>query len=82
VAEFDVRSFCTGCGALRRTMPFGSYNRFWDDGPCRRCGLHSVDGREMVVAAHRRIGRWPWQRGWVDPEGNRVPASGRIGEGQ
>lgn len=74
MSEFAMRAFCRRCGRMRMTMPFGDANPFWDRTPCRACGDDRAG--EYVIAARRRIGRWPWQRGWVDPDGNTAPAGG------
>jgi len=68
---FDMHSFCTACGAHRRRMPFGERSRFFDSGPCWRCGASSGDARQ-VIATRARVGRWPWQRGWITRDGERL----------
>lgn len=69
MTEYAMHSFCTSCGGHRRRMPFGSSNKFWDTGPCPRCGGF---GSESLVVRRGRVGRWPWQRGWVAKDGEPV----------
>lgn len=74
MSEFDMHSFCDECGAHRRRMPFGQRSRFFDSEPCWRCGALS-GGAVQEIARRARVGRWPWQRGWVDRAGNRMDVS-------
>lgn len=70
MAEFAMHSFCERCGAHRRRLPFGKRSYFFDREPCHRCGEPGSGNQE--IAQRVRVGRWPWQRGWVDRDGNRV----------
>lgn len=65
---FDMRAFCEACGAFKMTMPFGRFDSFFDR-PCAECGAGKYEGIG-VMARRERIGRWPWQRAWVDRDGN------------
>lgn len=69
VAEFDMHSFCDRCGAHRLRMPFGTESSFFDRnaGPCGHCGEEGPG--TQLVARRARVGRWPWQRAWVDRNG-------------
>lgn len=69
MGEFDMHSFCKDCGAFRTRMPFGRSDSFFDRGPCSKCGGW---GGNRVVSRNVRVGRWPWQRGWIDRDGVRV----------
>lgn len=69
-ADFDMHSFCTRCGGHKKRMPFGKRSDFFDSRPCHRCGNRGI-GRQ-VVARRAKVGRWFWQRGWVDEGGARV----------
>lgn len=76
MSEFGMHSFCMVCGSHRRRMPFGERSGFFDSRPCPGCGASMYDARQEP-ARRARVGRWPWQRGWVDRDGKRldVPAS-------
>lgn len=71
MSAFELHSFCHACGGHRRRMPFGDYNTFWDRAPCPSCGSDDRYGIPLV-ARRAQIGRWPWQRGWIDRDGNVV----------
>jgi hypothetical protein len=66
MSDYDMRAFCSSCGAYSRRMPFGDFNPFWLRGPCPRCGSYNSEGH---VCRRQRVGRWPWQRAWVTDEG-------------
>jgi hypothetical protein len=72
MSEYGMQSFCSDCGAHRRRMPFGEDRAFFDSGPCSRCGSFTS---HREVARRERVGRWPWQRGWVNREGKRADQS-------
>lgn len=75
--EYDVHGFCLDCGAHRRRLPFGSYSRFFDKGPCGKCGFYNRDG---FVVRRAQVGRWPWQRDWVTRDGERLDLRSRDRE--
>lgn len=70
MSEFDAHSFCKDCGHHRRRMPFGGGSAFFDSEPCGHCGRSGAGHQH--VAKTVRVGRWPWQRQWVDREGRLV----------
>lgn len=82
MGDFEIHSFCPECGHHRRRMPFGRRSGFFDRGPCEKCGAPPppYGTSHQRTARNVRVGRWPWQRGWVDRDGNRVD-SARASEG-
>lgn len=69
MADWGVHLFCTECGAHRRHQPFNDAG-WMVHGNCRKCGGY---GTETETVKRARVGRWPWQRGWIDRDGEPFP---------
>ena len=80
IGGFDMHSFCDGCGAHRRRMPFGTSEDFFDRGPCASCGWRGPGHHE--VARRVRLGVWPWPTEWRDRDGVRVDVPEVVPDGR